>query len=335
MKIVIDTNHRTEIMEQYKNSDELVIVSPFMSIVPKFHWDINKKLTIIIKDLDGKKYIDRKRFEFLKEILNKKISNLEIFDIFGLHSKIYLFKKDGLNFSARVTSANFTDNGTTKNFECGIFITEKERLKDIEKYILDLIKDKSPKNNDNFLSKIDELIENCSKNSEAPMDTQDISVENKPNRNYWLKPIGTKDENRTRNQNDKLTEFAKMCYTEECWFKHAKRKIQKDDILIVYLAGIKQIAFTCEVAEDIFGNTGNQRWKNKVRVKNRSKLFDILKPEFNLKTLQKEYLNTNVNVQIDTNGRKDFKGLCRQDRLMLDANFAKFILNKLSNIQAP
>ncbi|MBT41005.1 MAG: hypothetical protein CMF12_00620 [Idiomarina sp.] len=50
----------------------------------------------------------------------------------NLHSKVYVFRKEGSPFAGIVTSANLTDNGLARNHETGILLQSKDALVNLE-----------------------------------------------------------------------------------------------------------------------------------------------------------------------------------------------------------
>jgi len=70
----------------------------------------------------------------LKSLKFSVENNANVFGVKQLHSKIYIFD----DRSAIITSANLTYGGLVSNHECGILLTDKRTIQDIQKHFDEL-----------------------------------------------------------------------------------------------------------------------------------------------------------------------------------------------------
>lgn len=120
-----------EVLKKWiKKSDEVLICSPFISyndvlfdlIEHKF------KMTLICRLSHP---ASPELFTKLNKLINKNQS-IYVYDDSSLHSKIYLFRKNGKALTAIIGSSNFTDSGIYSNKEYNLTTTKE--LKRIEDY---------------------------------------------------------------------------------------------------------------------------------------------------------------------------------------------------------
>ena len=122
--------------KEIKKTDEIIISSPFISSTDLIYkiLETDIKFTLIFR------LSHPATPNLLEKLLLNLTSNKKIFfyDSSVLHSKIYLFKKNGGNISAIIGSSNFTYGGMRDNFEFNILI--KNNLDEVEKYLNSIIK---------------------------------------------------------------------------------------------------------------------------------------------------------------------------------------------------
>lgn len=330
MNLIKDGQHLKEIHNLYSKADELIIVSPFLSINSKLKLDKNKKLIIITKDVNGINSIDNERQNFIKFLLDKNFE-FKLYDVENLHSKIYLFKNKGKCFAAIVSSANFTSKGLSGNKEYGVLISENENLKKIESYVVDLMKTRAIEVEE-LKNKIQDFIEK----SKSKKDSSKLEVDRdelKREKWYWLKPLGDSDQNKQKDF-DLQKLFNDCINSDVCLFKNSMGEIKKGDVLICYLTGAMQVVYKCVVNADKFTASTDKRWDKQVDINHKKEVKKLGNPitkerEYNLKDLQENYFKLKQeNAFIDAKGRKDFVGVCRRDRLLLDKDFAEYIIKE-------
>jgi len=159
--------------------------------------------------------------------------------------------------------------------------------------------------------------------------------------NYWLKPIGTADDNKKCFKNKDFEAFVQMCFEmNECQFKHKTEQIKKGDILICYLSGLQQIIFVSEITEaknnfkyseaERRKNPAKKRWPYYAKVKGIESKGLLLSKNIYLRDLKKNYFNDTESERfLSLKKDKDFKRIRQRDRLQLDPDFAAFVLNEI------
>jgi hypothetical protein len=302
-------NHKSEIEKLLNRSDEVIIVSPFMSDNKiKFR---NHKVIIITDSLENPDFSNRNRFESIRKIINDK-SDIDLYTKSKLHGKVYLFKKKDIPVSAIITSANFTTKGLIKNLEYGVKINDIAMLRIITDNI-DFLKNDSKKIKlSHLVENLDNLINACPKKTRGKSNKLKITYEKKginkkekggkkKHKNsyyrYWLKPIGTKEYNLKYPYEKKdpydISVFSKpviKSYIKKIvknYFKgYSKDIIQRGDILILYAPGTKHLISVSKVIEDLkwdarkfslknprIDKKGNKRWPIYFECKNLSVPF--------------------------------------------------------------
>jgi HKD family nuclease len=141
-------NHKNYILEMIKNSDELILTSPFLmqDLTSFFNNEIIsylKKIEVITtmkpNTLDQlKKYYSLKSLIEIPEIKTGTVACTISLNN-KLHGKIYIFKKSGDYIGGILSSANFTDNGLWINHEWGVSFKDKETLFNLETSILNAV----------------------------------------------------------------------------------------------------------------------------------------------------------------------------------------------------
>ncbi len=123
-----------KLLDELPKTKELKIISPFVKeqVVRKIQsqFDFNnlelitrynlQDFAMTVSSLSGLKFCVE--------------NGASVFGIKELHSKVYLFDKR----AAIVTSANLTNGGLVSNYECGIFLTDKIVIQNLNKYFDDL-----------------------------------------------------------------------------------------------------------------------------------------------------------------------------------------------------
>lgn len=347
MKIISNLqieNHYQTINNLLKSSDELLIVSPYLSYdmgtllggfdsiehIKKFTLVttlINKSEDLISKSKSLSSYIDF--FQIQKGEWKIHINN-------KLHGKIYLFKKNDQIFSGIITSANMSDNGMRFNHEWGVVISDIDSLKALEREIFSTIEkhdltieniielylevEKYEENNPIAPSKINLDISKILKNVSFSTIPPDIRI--------FLKPIGAAEDPVLQSER-----FEKSLDN----LHFSKRKpvsVRKNDILICYGVGTSKLLSYFEVMSDILYDENENRWPYYVIGKN-------LSPEFGKKwndhelyinqladTFKLNYSNIPItNVGGFTLGALNFGA----DKILLTNEFGNYLINSIKN----
>jgi hypothetical protein len=255
----------------------------------------------------------------------------ELKHLVGLHAKIYIMDECCL-----LTSANLTSTAFTKRHEIGILLKENEASDAIQVFRKMWMLAKKPD-----LTKINKIVSRRGSSDEEkagqeyPVLWQLPEVAEKVN--YWLKPIGSTESPIT---NDRM--FTKS--PEDLHFSKRKPKsVKPNDILIGYGVGAKRILSVYRVIDDPihmdeeeFTNDWQRRWPWYVSAENLTKQFgkDWTRHNLYASDLVDEYLAKNPNgfitkVKGKTLGALNYK----QDKINLDPDFARFIINKVITAQ--
>ncbi len=139
--IISTENHKNYILDMIKNSDELLITSPFL--MHDFSSFFDRKTLSSLKRIDVITTMKPNSLDQIKKVYSLK-SLIEINEIKNgkvicsislnnkLHGKIYIFKKSGSYVGGMISSANFTDNGLWINHEWGVAFTSQDTLLNLE-----------------------------------------------------------------------------------------------------------------------------------------------------------------------------------------------------------
>jgi len=261
-----------------------------------------------------------------------------------LHGKIYIFGKEGGHLSAIVSSANFTASGLSRNHEWGIEISDKNKIAELEKSILDNIEFENlsfddiyamQENTNDFLAKQPKTEER-----EIDLDLTDLLsspswiTELDGTIEYWLKPIGVTDspveEGRLFNELETMLNFSIL----------RPNGVKPNNILIAYGVGTTKIlaiyrvtSFPQHVTEEQIQETDwLERWPWYVTGHNLTPSFGSNWWVHNLyiNTLKDEYLTVNPDEPITAVGGQTLGGLnYGKDKLKLSPDFARFIIDQV------
>ncbi len=129
MKLYLKNWHRL-LREELPRTHTLRIVSPFVS---------EQSLRTLQSLFDFKNFELITRFNMrdfavgvssLDGLFSAVEGGAKVYGISGLHSKVYIFD----DRAAIITSANLTPGGLQFNYECGLFVTDKDTLKEVLAY---------------------------------------------------------------------------------------------------------------------------------------------------------------------------------------------------------
>ncbi len=337
-------NHNKRLLKNFKIADEIIIVSPFIST--KFEFfpfeEIShlKKIILLttLKPKDKDQYTKVPFFKKLYEFANANNIDLTILIENSLHGKIYITKKDATYLEAIITSANFTKNGLRLNNEWGTIIKNPEKISELENGILSKVVLKSLKESeiDDFISVLNKNPLLKEKGNEVTVDlTKKIELKENPllvksNINYWLKPIGVSDDiipwDSKFDEIDSDLHFSKI----------RPSGVKKDDILISYAVGHKNILSIYKVKSEIkYTGNKNDRWPYYVVGENLTPFYGS---EWNKQgitiTNQKNEVLKSGSFNITPSGKNSFGSLMRgADKLKITPEFGQFLINKIVKIE--
>ena len=335
-------NHFKRLLANFKVSDEIIIISPFISTDEKFFpfRDLTelKKLRLVTtlkpKSLD--QYNKVPFFKNLYKRCKEKGVDLEIFIENSLHGKIYISKNNGEYKEAIITSANFTNNGLRLNNEWGTIIKESAQIEQLESSVLSkvVLNPLTESQIDGFLKVLEK---NPLPNESNPIVvdlTGDLSIKPNPlevnNKiNYWLKPIGVSGDfisyDRIFDEIDSDLHFSKL----------RPKGVKINDILITYAVGHKNILSIYRVKSGV-KNTGieNDRWPYYVIGENLTPFYGQEWSKYNIgiSNQKDEVLNNNL-FNITPSGKNSYGSLMRgADKLKITPEFGQYLIDKIVKI---
>jgi HKD family nuclease len=338
-------NHYQAINNLLKNSDELIIVSPYLS------YDMGT----LLAGLENIKNITE--FTLITTLINKsddlisKSKSLSSFIDFlqiqkgkwkihinnKLHGKIYIFKKNKKITSAIISSANMSDNGMSINHEWGVAISDIAILSSLEEEIFGSIEkhnltveniielylevDKYEQENQTTSPKINLDISKILKNISFHPIPSDLRI--------FLKPIGAAEDpvlqsERFEKPIDKLH-----------FSKRKPASVRKNDILICYGVGTSKLLSYFEVISDILIDENETRWPYYVIGKNLSTDFGKNWNNYDLYITQlaDSFKAQNSNIPITNVGGFTLGALnFGADKIRLTSEFGNYLINKIKNV---
>lgn len=356
--IIIDNlssvnNHSQRLKKLFSESESILIISPFlMRDFADFLGEVNCEK---IKNIHLVTTLQPKTFDQINK-MNSIVSLIEFPEIKEnkinckvsinnrLHGKVYIFKSDSKYISAIISSANFTENGLFRNHEWGVEIDNAEEIKNLEKSILDnlefedlskeeilqlqaaadIFMDKEPQSEKREISlSLTDLLTRTTKISDLD-----------DNVNYWLKPIGT-----TSAPIEEGESFDRLEYD----LHFSKRRpigVKPGDILIAYGVGTrkvlsiyKAISFPVHATEEEREREEwLKRWPWYITGENLTPKYGgkWWESNFYIGKLVEDYLHLHPDSAITAVGGKTLGGLnFGQDKLRLNYDFAKFIIEKV------
>lgn len=334
-------NHYAEIEKLASISDELVIVSPFCfddfcdffdRIVSKSNIKSIKLITTLRDDEVISKITSI--LSFNKESAKHNV-NGRIFINNSLHGKVYLFKNNSINTHVIITSANITYKGLNKNHEWGYCFSNTTEINNLEKSILRTIEYEL---SDGIINQIKDRIDAWkSKNPDykppksPKIETVDIILSethkiNIPKSiNIFLKPVGTKED-----------PIIKRDFSDEAkqYFAKRPKAIHKDDILISYAVGRKNIVSAFRVLSNQPIKREADRWPWYVEVENITPHYGKcwFEKHLHITNIKNTYLGLTNNSPITNKGGITYGSLSRGgDKLCLDKDYALYILSVVLN----
>lgn len=351
-KILFNSEHINVIRNLTMQSDELIIVSPFLSKLKSFNIaDYNVKLKLYTQISENiKDSVSANKYLFLENLINsyQTLNNdFVLFNIENLHSKIYLFKKNKKLHNAIITSANCTNAGLEgTNKECGVQINDDKNLKMIDDYIRSLNSCVVDKNDlllqiKNIKSDIRRHLK-CKKTKNENFDIQIKqdkkylmdNIFNSKGLTIWLKPLGKSKEiqNMTVKEIENFISLRKQ--DNVCQFKDNTQNIKVGDILIFYVVKVRKVICIRKVTEPGVKENSNWNWPWNVGIEKIDGIYDLDSTDnYKIYDLLSDFLYKYPNSFVDKYNNKNFKQIRRQDRLELTKEFGKSAIESYINHQ--
>ena len=352
--LIYNSMHLETIKKQLSETDEFTIMSPFLATLSGLNledYKLNLKLITQIAE-DYSEPINAQRFLFIKYLADKfsqQNRRFNLYNVSDLHSKIYLFKKNGIPESAIVTSANFTDAGIGGvNEECGMFITDDETLRNLDIYIngfsekevnLDDLRQKIAKA-ETALKEITRGAGTAKRNSKTIKPEfvknnllQDLisNIANKTNK-VWLKPLYTTDMITQKNEQELINlKESRKCDTV-CHFRNEPYEIQVGDILICYIVRVRQVLFVRRVTSNPSKTAPDWQWPWSVNIEPIDAIKDLeATDKYKIDDFLPDFFSKYPNGYVDFYKNRNFKQLRRQDKLKLTTEFGISALESYIN----
>ncbi|PDY52292.1 restriction endonuclease PLD domain-containing protein [Bacillus toyonensis] len=279
MKILnnISSTHYNELKNIILDTDELIIVSPFlMESFDNFFVEIKdmgiKHISLITTLKDNSLDLLKKSNSIHSFCFNCKMNeiNYSIYIDNQLHGKVYISLKNGIPLKGIITSANFTKSGLEQNHEWGILTEDSHQIRNL----LDEIKsvssrELSSEELDEIIKKIDTYCKGkvIPKENKIDLSVSDILNKRKKritfNKRYFIKPVGVSDdpfpENRILSSAIEKLHFSKK----------RPASVGVGDVLICYAVGTTKLLGYFEVIEGPYLiDEKPSRWPWEVKGKN-------------------------------------------------------------------
>jgi hypothetical protein len=330
-------NHLHHVRLTYLNSDEILIVSPFLSedlsFFPFNELTHLRKITLItrLKPFTADQFQKVEFLLCLYEFSQNHDIELEVLIDNFLHAKVYVSLKNGQYVEGVVTSANFNRHGFIINNEWGVALTDPIEISamvaEMRKYVflepLSL----------HTVQKMKQLADRQprkSREKEAGLDLSKLlDVSNNPlhvssKTTYWLKPIGV---------TDNPIPWGEPFGHKEYPLHFARRPsgVRIGDIMIAYAIGHGNVLSVYEINSGINKvNDEEDRWPYYMMGKNLIPHYgeEWFKHDFDIYKQRVLALKTeNFNVTPsgkNSFGRMNFGG----DKMRLTTEFANYVIQK-------
>ena len=330
-------NHKTFLIECFEKSDNIIIVSPFVSkSLDFFPFERLKKLKKItlLTTLKPNDIEQPNKVKFFRQLFDfGKLQNVEIEILIdnSLHGKLYICQKSDTFFKAIITSANFTSSGLRVNNEWGISIEDSEIIERIaldlrNSIVIETITEKILKefeNKINTVPKPKKTTYDLNLIDSIKLKTNPLNISS--NVNYWLKPIGVSGDIIPRNR----------IFDEiDCDLHFSDKKpsgVKQDDILITYAVGHKNILSIYRVNSEVKHTAKEKdRWPYYVVGENLTPFYgkEWCNHNITISNQKKEALDSEIKVT--PSGKNSFGSLMKgADKLRITKEFADFLINKI------
>lgn len=332
-------NHLNNLITCFKDADEIIIASPFisadLSFFPFDKFKLLKKITLItrLKEYTKDQYEKVDFFTCLYKFGEDNDVEIEIMIDNVLHGKVYIgCYKDKLK-EAIITSANFNKYGLEYNNEWGVSIKDEAIINQLLKGLKENVILKPLTQTDltvlrKELDKLPKKIErketdlNLSKfltKKENPLGLPTKTI-------YWLKPIGV---------TENIIPWGESFNSIKSNLHFAKRPtgVKLGHIIITYAVGHRNFLSVYRVISE-FQPSGIKRWPYVVIGENLTPYYGDNWHRQNLTiTNQKEEVLSKGLFNITPSGKNSYGSLMRSaDKLQITPQYAMFIINKIEII---
>ncbi|WP_295673059.1 restriction endonuclease PLD domain-containing protein [uncultured Mucilaginibacter sp.] len=332
-------NHRSKVADCFKCSDEIIIVSPFisadLSFFPFDELRHLKKITLItrLREFTRDQYEKVGFFVCLYEFGKEHSINIEILIDNVLHGKVYIGSNKGKFREAIITSANFNKFGLEFNNEWGVCINEESLIEQMAVGLFDRIT-LQPLTEEEVKVFKKELEKTPIKKGKKEVDLNlEKLLKKKPNplqipvkTIYWLKPIGVTGD---------IIPWGESFNSFHSNLHFSKRPtgIKQGHIIIAYAVGHRNILSVYRVVSD-FKPSGSTRWPYFIIGENLTPYYG---DQWHLHkitiTNQKDEVLAKKLFNITPSGMNCYGSLMRSaDKLNITSEFGKFLIDKVQLI---
>lgn len=336
-----NNNHESYLLNYFESSDEVVIVSPFLSKSFNFFGFTKnkhlKKITLIttLKNDYNDQLCKINFFKNLFKFGKKESIETEILIDNSLHGKIYIFKKDNEYKNAIISSANFTRNGLKLNNEWGISFDDSIEIENItENLISNIVLEPITETVLNNLENKFALTPPPKKVNVKTVDlVETLKLKNNPllipNINtIWLKPIGSSEH--FINLNEKYSDP-----THDLYFAKNPRGVKIGDILIAYAVGYKKVLSIFRVTSTTqLTPNPSDRWHYYLEAENLTRFYGSEWNNHNIHISDQKHNFTNeTKFNATPSGTNSYGTLQRGgDKLRITNEFGNYLVNKIVSI---
>ncbi len=339
MKLINNTennSHYDVMMAVAKESDELIIASPFcFNDFRPFTDDLASNSGIrsvtFITTLKQDELLSK--IEALMSFSIEMTAHMIDWKIYidnRLHGKVYIFRKSGDYAGAIITSANITTKGQKTNHEWGCLTREKNQIESLHRQ---LVYDTEYEADRNQLEMIMKRVEDYKQNHEIPGQVQipDIDIDDIVNpidisagTRFFIKPVGY--------TGHKIYDGDYSNEDEQYFSKRRPQSVRKGDILIAYGVGSRKIISAFQVLSGPY-NTGkpDDRWPWYFEVRNLTPELGRNWPYKNLfiTDIVRKYVEAS-DQPVTENGGKNLNGLrYGSDKIQLTDEFGRYLFQKV------
>ena len=339
-------------------AERILIVSPFLAsdveaLLSEFDFSQVKRVDLVttIKPSDPeqltkpfqiRQFMDHFTRNYVNIVLKVHVDN-------SLHGKIYISQSKS-GSSMIVSSANFTRSGLLENHEWGVRSTSAETIETVLAEVLGALEYEDVSYHQ--ISKACQFAQVYAGNhpewTKAPTVTSDIldavySAEDSDNKNpqYFLKPIGTSDEPILLDERWDFSELHQNLY----FSKKKPRGVRKGDIVITTAIGPGSLLSYFKVTgglshvtkEELARSPRLERWPWYMEGKCQSPKFgrDWWRHNIRRQDVLEEFLEVHPGIPVTESGSFSLGTLnFGNDKVQLTEEFAKFIIDKIEQIES-
>jgi len=336
-----ETNHLNRLILCFKEADEIIIVSPFItadfSFFPYHQFKHLKKINIItrLKPYTAEQYDKVAYLDQLWGYANANDIDLNILIDNSLHGKIYIAKKNGRYTEGLITSANFNMYGLKINNEWGVVVEDENELNLLAKNLFDhiVLEPLTAEHLSDFKKTLVKHPLITGKNTVKVNLAKALAIKRNPlnvisNADFWLKPIGVTGDIIPWGE-------PKTDIQEQLHFAVYPRGVKPGHIILTYAVGHAYFLSVYRVISEVKSTTSaSDRWHYYVIGENLTPFYgsEWQKHHLTITNEKNEMLSKKLG-NVTPSGKNSFGSLMRGgDKLRLTASFANYVIDKITAI---